>query len=60
MLNRKELLGQLENVSKELFLKFAQEQDIARGVWDTVKHDEHLCKKVHQTQFLLFLSKTLL
>lgn len=57
MLNRKELLGQLENVSKELFLKFAQEQDIARGVWDTVKHDEHLCKKVHQKKYSLLLPK---
>ncbi len=57
MLDHQKLFGQLEKVSKELFLKFAKEQDIAKTVWNNVKEDEELCNKVHAKKYSLLLPK---
>lgn len=57
MLDRQKLATQLDKVSKDLFLRFAKEQDIAREVWDSLKDDVELADKVHDKKYSLLLPK---
>lgn len=57
MLDRKKLTVQLGQVSSELFCSFAKEQDIARAVYNSIKDDEQLYKKIHAKKYSLLLPR---
>lgn len=57
MLDRFKLIGQLDQVSKDIFYHFAKEQDIVRAAWNRIQHDESLVTKVHAKKYSLLLPK---
>ncbi|MFA5998815.1 MAG: DNA double-strand break repair nuclease NurA [Candidatus Babeliales bacterium] len=55
MLNHQELVAQLDKVSKELSTKFAQQKDIARKVWESIKQDQDLCKNLQSKKWSMLV-----
>ncbi|MCX5924185.1 MAG: DNA double-strand break repair nuclease NurA [Candidatus Dependentiae bacterium] len=55
MLNHQELVAQLDKVSKDLCVKFARQKDIARQVWDSIKDDQELCKKLQSRKWSMLV-----
>ncbi len=56
MLNHQELVAQLDKVSKDLCIKFAQQKDIARSVWKKIEHDEDVCKKLQAKKWSILVA----
>jgi hypothetical protein len=51
MLDHQKLVVQLDKASKDLCLKFAQEKDIAKQVWQSIAHDADLAQKIQEKKW---------
>lgn len=55
MLDKSKIVAALQQASKDLFVGFVQELDIAKFVWNVISHDIDFAIKVHKTKQLLLV-----